>query len=139
MKEKKNKRRFLISIILIGMYLLILATAYLQMLIQNQSKEVERYLSEMGKIQATYLSYVLEPNQDLELLRKWIEIPMFYEEGYMDIMNQEGEIVLQSHHPNSNQNIKNVFSIKFKNEKAKENLKENLKNKKSRNLTNCFL
>ena len=121
------------------MYLLILATAYLQMLIQNQSKEVERYLSEMGKIQATYLSYVLEPNQDLELLRKWIEIPMFYEEGYMDIMNQEGEIVLQSHHPNSNQNIKNVFSIKFKNEKAKENLKENLKNKKSRNLTNCFL
>ena len=139
MKEKKNKRRFLISIILIGMYLLILATAYLQMLIQNQSKEVERYLSGMGKIQATYLSYVLEPNQDLELLRKWIEIPMFYEEGYMDIMNQEGEIVLQSHHPNSNQNIKNVFSIKFKNEKAKENLKENLKNKKSRNLTNCFL
>lgn len=139
MKEKKNKRRFLISIILIGMYLIILATAYLQMLIQNQSKEVERYLSEMGKIQATYLSYVLEPNQDLELLRKWIEIPMFYEEGYMDIMNQEGEIVLQSHHPNSNQNIKNVFSIKFKNEKAKENLKENLKNKKSRNLTNCFL
>ena len=139
MKEKKNKRRFLISIILIGMYLIILATAYLQMLIHNQSKEVERYLSEMGKIQATYLSYVLEPNQDLELLRKWIEIPMFYEEGYMDIMNQEGEIVLQSHHPNSNQNIKNVFSIKFKNEKAKENLKENLKNKKSRNLTNCFL
>lgn len=139
MKEKKNKRRFFIFIILIGMYLLILATAYLQMLIQNQSKEVERYLSEMGKIQATHLSYVLEPNQDLELLRKWIEIPMFYEEGYMDIMNQEGEIVLQSHHPNSNQNIKNVFSIKFKNEKAKENLKENLKNKKSRNLTNYFL
>ena len=139
MKEKKNKRRFLISIILIGMYLIILATAYLQMLIQNQSKEVERYLSEMGKIQATYLSYVLEPNQDLELLRKWIEIPMFYEAGYMDIINQEGEIVLQSHHSNSNQNIKNVFSIKFKNEKAKENLKENLKNKKSRNLTNCFL
>ena len=27
----------------------------------------------------------------------------------------------------------------LKNEKAKENLKENLKNKKSRNLTNCFL
>lgn len=129
-----NKIKFWASIICVSIFLLLIEYVYTLILISNQGQEIELYLSEIAKIQAIRIEEYLKSNMDIldnEKIQNILNIDIFQGDGYTHIIDSNGEIIVKSKHPSSNQSISNIFNIKFKDEKSKEQLQKNLYNSRS--------
>lgn len=137
MKENANimKRKFILLLILLLMYFIFLGLIYLRILIVLQNRQTKVYLSEIAQLQANQAKQIMEKEDN------WKENIVKYNTSsniYFNITDREGNIIQKSNHPDVNQEISNIFEIKFNNKKDKENLKLNLDKRKEGTVSIAF-
>lgn len=105
---------------------------------ENISKEIEinnnyYYLYNIPIYNNNKIIGVISGINNSKEIKNILNTNIFNGEGYSHIISNNGQILVNADHKNSDANTNNIFDIKFKNIKEKNNTKNNLLNNKSGN------
>lgn len=134
----QNKKNFYWSISITTFLLLFLAGFYLGFIIYNQSQDIYRFLREISKLELTRIYEKMDSSSNVEDLQELLDIEIFGGEGYVHIIDSEGNIIVRSSNPYSNPNVNNIFELVYPNEKIETTLKRDLEEGKEGNIRFTF-